>query len=139
MKTCMKPSRLIGPEDIRPGIFVAISHETFQFIPDRESGMEGRHIKPARVTVIPCNAGQPLLVKNVCLPIRSCERSERQLLFIGSAVLSSCASFERLWQGGIQAYARGSQVIRMSRPIGPIPNAIESSYKLRTTEHSYSP
>lgn len=68
MKFSMKPSRLIGPEDVRPGIFVTVSHETFQFIPNENGGLDGGHIEPAHVTVIPCDAGQPLLVKNVCLP-----------------------------------------------------------------------
>lgn len=59
-----EPSRLIGPEDIEPGDYVTVSHETFEYLP---SGCE-RDAEPMRVTLIADNAGRPLKVVSICQP-----------------------------------------------------------------------
>lgn len=68
MSTCKKPSRVIGPEDVRIGDYVAITHTTYEFIADPCTGITQPEVKPARVTMIPWNAGRPMKVVAVCLP-----------------------------------------------------------------------
>lgn len=64
----LEPSRLIGPEDVRPGIYVTVSHETFEFVPRLHGKPEAGGVEPIRVTFIPHHAGRPFKVVSVCLP-----------------------------------------------------------------------
>lgn len=63
-----KPSRLIGPEDVRPGQFVTIAEATWQIlcVPfDCDSFSEPR---VRHVTGWPESSGWPLRIERVCLP-----------------------------------------------------------------------
>ena len=68
MSTCKKPSRVIGPEDVRIGDYLTVTHTTYEFIADPCAGITQDEVKPARVTVIPWDAGRPVKVVAVCLP-----------------------------------------------------------------------
>ncbi|MEZ6190923.1 MAG: hypothetical protein R3C45_06475 [Phycisphaerales bacterium] len=68
MSKCKKPSRVIGPEDVRVGDYVTVTHTTYEFLMDRCADFSQDEVKPRRVTLIPWNAGRPLQVLSVCLP-----------------------------------------------------------------------
>lgn len=63
-----KASRLIGPEDVRPGQFVAIAETTWQYVClpcDYSVATEARVV---HVTGWPEGSGWPLKILKVCLP-----------------------------------------------------------------------
>lgn len=64
-----KPSRLIGPEDIRVGQYVTCAHQTYELVPSPCDVPTGdRHVEPHYVTVTAPDAGEALRVEAVCLP-----------------------------------------------------------------------
>ena len=75
-----KPSRHVGPEDIRPGDYLTVTHATYEFIPfgctpDYDPDAE---VKTKRVTFIPDEAGQPLKVVAVCPPFVLVKSMDKQ-------------------------------------------------------------
>jgi hypothetical protein len=68
MSKCKKPSRVIGPEDVHVGDYVAVTHTTYEFLMDPCADFSQDEVKPKRVTLIPWNAGRPMKVLSVCLP-----------------------------------------------------------------------
>lgn len=68
MTTQPKPSRLIGPEDVRPGDYVTVAHATYELIPSPCDERWRRDPGPVRITVMPCCAGRPLKVIDRCAP-----------------------------------------------------------------------
>jgi len=71
-------TRLIGPEDIAPGQFVAIAEQTAQFAPP-ELQREGRSVlQPQTMTTYPQNAGVPYEVVTVALPFVMVKDYERE-------------------------------------------------------------
>lgn len=68
MRTSKKPSRVIGPEDVRIGDYVTVTHTTYEFVMDPCPGISQDEVKPNRVTLIPWDAGRPMKVLSVCLP-----------------------------------------------------------------------
>lgn len=68
MKKLSKPSRVIGPEDVRRGQYVTLTHATYELLVDRCGMGSGQELKTGKVTIIPYEAGHPLKVVSVCLP-----------------------------------------------------------------------
>lgn len=68
MTKIAKPSRVIGPEDVRVGDYITVTHATEEYIADTCAYEHGRDAKPRRVTMIPEWAGYPMRVTAVCLP-----------------------------------------------------------------------
>ncbi len=64
-----KASRLIGPEDVRPGQYVTVSEKTWQILcmPEACGGI-AEEPWVAHVSGWPDGAGWPLRVVRVCLP-----------------------------------------------------------------------
>ncbi len=60
-------SRLIGPEDIRPGIWVTVSETTYRG-PAEERPYDGGSIATVTWTTLSCMAGVPYKVRAVALP-----------------------------------------------------------------------
>ena len=65
----IKPARLIGPEDVRPGLYVTVAETTWQvlYVPE-ESGIGAPEARIARVSGWDGDAGWPLRVVSVSLP-----------------------------------------------------------------------
>ena len=63
-----KASRFIGPEDVRRGDYVTITHTTCQVLPCDMAVTGGRDVEPIRVRALSEIAGWPLKVIGVCLP-----------------------------------------------------------------------
>jgi len=64
-----KPSRLIGPEDVRAGQYVTCAHRTFElFVHPCDVLTAERHLQPYYATVTAYDAGRALRVEAVCLP-----------------------------------------------------------------------
>lgn len=64
-----KPSRLIGPEDLRPGVYVTPAHETVEVLWCESPLPPGKEeVKPSRVTILPYEAGEAYKVLAVCHP-----------------------------------------------------------------------
>lgn len=68
MKTLAKPSRVIGPEDVREGQYITVTHTMYEFLSDRCAPEYDQEVTATRVTLINGDAGQPLKVVAVCLP-----------------------------------------------------------------------
>ena len=68
MKTQTKPSRVIGPEDVRRGDYVTVTHATYEFLPDGCTNTSDKEVSPVRVTAMHHEAGRPYKVVSVCLP-----------------------------------------------------------------------
>lgn len=69
MSTTLEPSRLIGPEDIRPGDYVTIAHSTLQILIGHcEESWREERVKLVRMQITAPDAGWPLKVINVCAP-----------------------------------------------------------------------
>ena len=68
MDTRYEPSRLIGPEDIRVGEYVTVSHVVYEWVSRDEHQTLHRPIEPTRVTMMADDAGRPLRVVGVCQP-----------------------------------------------------------------------
>ncbi len=64
-----KPARLIGPEDVRPGLYVTVAETTWQVlcVPE-EAGIGAPEPRIARVSGWDADAGRPLRVVSVSLP-----------------------------------------------------------------------
>ncbi len=70
---------MIGPEDLRRGDFITVTHTTYEFIADFCAPAIEREIVPTRTTMIPCEAGQPMKVVAVCLPFALVRHTNRAL------------------------------------------------------------
>ncbi len=68
MDTKTKPSRVIGPEDVRCGDYVTVTHTLYEYIQDPCSSTPGHEIPIARVTVMSDDAGKAKKIVEVCLP-----------------------------------------------------------------------
>lgn len=68
MTTTITPSSTIGPEDIRVGDFIAVTHSTAEFIFGSCAPEYGEELKTHRVTYLPDEAGEALRVEAACLP-----------------------------------------------------------------------
>ena len=72
LKACGRPSRLIGPEDVRPGIWVTVSEVTHRLPDACDDGFspagELRRLGTMTWTGPSMIAGMPLLVQAVSLP-----------------------------------------------------------------------
>ncbi len=70
MDTLLKPSRVIGPEDVRVGDYITITHEVLEFFVCANATEYGQEpeIKLKRMAVMPYGAGRPYKVVSVCLP-----------------------------------------------------------------------
>lgn len=80
MKHKVKTTRKVAPEDMRPGDYVTVAHETAEFIFCLDEWR--KQVEPTRVTFMPDCAGQPLRVVSVCLPyvlVRTPERKHETL------------------------------------------------------------
>lgn len=65
----MTAVRTLGPEDLRPGMFVTVISETHEVFPPPVFDVPpGQPVRPFRVTCIRCADGEPRLVLTVCLP-----------------------------------------------------------------------
>ena len=62
-----KPSRLIGPEDVKPGQFVTIAEVTEQYVCFPDAGPDTTP-RVESVTLQPAGAGCPFRVEQVSLP-----------------------------------------------------------------------
>jgi len=72
--------RRVAPEDLRPGLFVAVLgvvHEVFP--PSALESAEFRPIRPVRVVCTGCADGTPLLVVSVCVPFVQVEDAKGEL------------------------------------------------------------
>ncbi len=68
MTPCNKPSRVIGPEDVRRGDYVTVTHTLYEFIQDTCASTPRQEIPVSRVTVMSDDAGRAMKVVAVCLP-----------------------------------------------------------------------
>ena len=68
MKTQTKPSRAIGPEDVKRGDFVTVTHTMHEYLQDLCPSLPEDDVKIVRVTVMSEEAGQAKRVIAVCLP-----------------------------------------------------------------------
>lgn len=69
MTTRTTSRRVRSPEDIRVGDFIAVLAKRYQFLPDHmETGLVGSSVEPIEMTLIPCDAGQPMKVVSLSLP-----------------------------------------------------------------------
>ncbi len=68
MKTQTKPSRVIGPEDVRRGDYVTVTHTMYEYISDLCPSITEEEVKIVRVTVMSDDAGLANKVVAVCLP-----------------------------------------------------------------------
>ncbi|MCP3902870.1 MAG: hypothetical protein GY715_04465 [Planctomycetes bacterium] len=62
-------ARVLRPEDVRPGIYVAVLYRIIEFLPT--SCLEDHRLgvpQPVRLRWLPWDGGAPLKVKDVCLP-----------------------------------------------------------------------
>lgn len=63
-----KPSRVIGPEDVRRGDYVTVTHTMYEYFQDLCPSLPDDDVKIVRVTVMSDEAGQAKKVIAVCLP-----------------------------------------------------------------------
>lgn len=75
MDTQTKPSRLIGPEDVKRGDYVTVTHTMYEFYHDICPSLPDDDIKIMRATVMSDEAGQAKKVIAVCLPFVLVENS----------------------------------------------------------------
>ena len=68
MESHSKPSRLVGLEDLQPGTYVTIAHETYELIPWDCEGPWKHELEPVRITCMPWNSGWPYRVVGICAP-----------------------------------------------------------------------
>ena len=68
MRKQVEPSRVIGPEDVKPDQFVTITHVTHEFVAEACTSLGRSVVEPSRVTFMSECAGRPLKVVDVCLP-----------------------------------------------------------------------
>lgn len=65
MRTC----RVLAPEDIRPGKYIAVMHEIGEYLPLVCAGdQDWRRVELLRVLWLPQDESVPLRVSQVCLP-----------------------------------------------------------------------
>jgi len=59
----------VAPEDIHAGDYLALTHRSYQLLPDSLENWGGNNtVKTVRVDVMPCDSGEPMRVLAVCLP-----------------------------------------------------------------------
>jgi hypothetical protein len=68
MDTQLKPSRVIGPEDVRCGDYVTVTHVMYEYIQDICASTPSQEIPVSRFTLMSDDAGQAHKVVAVCLP-----------------------------------------------------------------------
>jgi hypothetical protein len=68
MDTKTKPSRVVGPEDVRRGDYVTVTHTMYEYIQDPCVSTPSQEIPIARVTVMSDDAGKAKKIVEVCLP-----------------------------------------------------------------------
>ncbi len=68
MDTKTKPSRVIGPEDVRRGDYVTVTHTLYEYISDLCAATPGQEVPITRVTVMSDDAGKANKIVEVCLP-----------------------------------------------------------------------
>jgi hypothetical protein len=79
-----RTARAIAPEDLRPGCYVIVLHEVFEFLAPAlcDSAEAWRRTAPIRVRGLPFYTTAPMKVKAVCLPhvfVRSADGDHRTL------------------------------------------------------------
>ncbi len=68
MKTKVKTSQSVGPEDVRVGDYLTTTRVTVEFLPDVCDPYRGRTVEPMRCDIMPWCAGTPMRVEAVCVP-----------------------------------------------------------------------
>ena len=79
--TAPSATQAIAPEDLRPGDYLALTHATYQLLPEGPAGWCAK-LQPQTIRLIPCDAGEAQRVLAVCLPfvlVRSSAGFDRTL------------------------------------------------------------
>jgi hypothetical protein len=72
--------RRVAPEDLRPGLFVAVLSAVHEVYPPAAlEAAEFRLPRPVRVVCLGCADGEPLRVLSVCVPFVQLEDSKGEL------------------------------------------------------------
>jgi len=65
--TAPSATRSVAAEDLRPGDYLALTHATYQLVPEGPAGW-GADLDPQTIRMIPNEAGEAFRVLAVCLP-----------------------------------------------------------------------
>lgn len=65
--TAPAATHAIAPEDLRPGDYLAVTHATYELLPEGPAGWCAK-LTPQTIRLIPCEAGEAHRVLAVCLP-----------------------------------------------------------------------
>ncbi|MBX3378915.1 MAG: hypothetical protein KF805_02380 [Phycisphaeraceae bacterium] len=96
--------KVLPPEDIRAGMFVAVLYETHEVLPPKAFDVEpGQSVRPVRVACMDCADGEPRRVLTVCLPFVQVESPEGWLTSLDVRRQSVVALSEMF---GLEAFTR---------------------------------